>query len=392
MKKIAYIGCLGLIGIITTEFGIIGILPQVATYYRISINKAGILLSAFALVIALTGPFMTLLASGINRKKIMLAGMSIFLLTGIVSALAPPFWLLVVMRMLPAFLQPVFISSAIAAAVRHGDKKQEHQLMGIVLGGIAIAMVTTVPYATYLASVYTWRTSFIVQAIVSALALISIFSALPSMPVAEKKSYGTQLKILTRPDFLLSSAMNFLMIAAWFSTYSYFADYLGKVKQMSPQTISYMMLLFGVTGILANWLAGRMLGKSIPLTAAAFLLGTIFIPAALYYAGNNSFATMIVIAIWGFLYAPCFLNAAAYMISAAPDAMEFANTLAISFGNLGVSAGTIVGGWVIANYGIAQAPWTGMAFGVASLLMIALRSKLEAGAKKQVENHSFRHI
>ena len=66
MRKYAYIGCLGFIGVITTEFGVIGILPQIATYYEISIDRAGLLLSAFALVIALTGPFMTLSASSMD--------------------------------------------------------------------------------------------------------------------------------------------------------------------------------------------------------------------------------------------------------------------------------------------------------------------------------------
>lgn len=78
MKKYAYIGCLGFLAVITTEFGIIGILPQVAEHYQIGIDKAGYLLSAFALVIALTGPLMTLLTSGFDRKKIMLTAIFIF--------------------------------------------------------------------------------------------------------------------------------------------------------------------------------------------------------------------------------------------------------------------------------------------------------------------------
>jgi MFS family permease len=93
MKKYAYIGCLGFIAVITTEFGVIGILPQIAEHYKISIDKAGYLLSAFALIIALTGPFMTLLTSGIDRKKIMLTAIFMFLITGIVSSFSPPFWL-----------------------------------------------------------------------------------------------------------------------------------------------------------------------------------------------------------------------------------------------------------------------------------------------------------
>lgn len=390
MKKIAYVGCLGLIGIISTEFGVIGILPQIAEHYQISIDKAGLLLSAFALVIALTGPFMTLFTSGFDRKKIMLVSIAMFLLTGIVSSFAPPFWLLILVRMLPAFLQPVFISNAIAAAIANADKAQEYRLAGIVIGGIAIAMVTTVPFATYMASIFTWQASFIVQALVTAIALLGIYKVLPPMLPKQKKSYGAQLKILTNGRFLISSLMNFFMIAAWFSTYSYFADYLGKVKGMDTQTISYMMFLFGVAGIGSNWLAGKMLSKNIPVTIALFLSGTVIIPVMLHYSGVNTWSTVIVIALWGFLYAPCFLSGFAYMSSAAPQAPEFANSLAISFGNLGVTAGTVVSGWFIAAMGVVESPWVGMGFGILALLMIVWRSILEIKDNRSLQKlHCF---
>ena len=378
MKKIAYIGCLGIIGVITTEFGVIGILPQVAEHYQISIDKAGVLLSAFALIIALTGPFMALLTSGFDRKKVMMTALSIFLITGIVSAFAPPFWLLLLVRILPAFLQPVYIAVAIAVATAGATEKKKNELMGIVLGGIAIAMVTTVPLATYLASKITWEVSFMVQAAVTLIALFAIMKGLPSMPVPEKKSYGSQLKILTNRSFIISTAMNFFMIAAWFSTYSYFADYLITTKDMNTEMVSYMLLLFGVTGIFSNWLSGKMLNKNIPRTTAFFLSGTLIIPLALYLSNGSSIATILVIAIWGFFYAPCFLNASAYMISAAPNSLEFANTLATSFGNLGVAVGTMLSGWFIVYHGVAIAPWVGAAFGLAALAMIGLRSILEA--------------
>lgn len=209
MKKYAYIGCLGFIAVITTEFGIIGILPQIAEHYKISIDKAGYLLSAFALVIALTGPFMTLLASGYDRKKIMLTSIAIFLITGLVSSFSPPFWLLMVVRVLPAFLQPVYIATALSVAVSDAtDNKNE--LMSIVFSGVALAMVTTVPFATWISSLWSWEYSFMIQTLVCFIAFLMIYFMLPSIPVKEKKSYGSQLKILTQPSFILSTAANFL--------------------------------------------------------------------------------------------------------------------------------------------------------------------------------------
>ena len=377
MKKYAYIGCLGFVAVITTEFGIIGILPQVAAYYKISIDKAGYLLSAFALIIALTGPFMTLFTSGIDRKKIMAAAIFMFLFTGIVSSFSPPFWLLMVVRILPAFLQPVYIATALSVAVSEADYTKKNEMMSIVFSGVAIAMVTTVPFATWISALYSWEYSFMIQAVVSLVALGTIYFLLPSMPVKEKKSYGSQISILKQPPFILSTLTNFFMITAWFSTYSYFADYLGKAKGMDTTMVSYMLFLFGVIGIIANRMAGKMLNKNITATLAFFLSGTVLIPVLLFVSDGNLWATIIVIAVWGFLYSPSFLNASTYMISAAPDALEFANSLATSFGNLGVTLGTTIGGWIIITQGVAYTPWIGFVFGILAFLMMVLRSIFE---------------
>lgn len=377
MKKYAYIGCLGFIAVITTEFGIIGILPQIAEHYKISIDKAGYLLSAFALVIALTGPFMTLLTSGIDRKKIMTIAVFMFLLTGVISSFSPPFWLLMIVRILPAFLQPVYIATALSVAISGAAESRKNGLMSIVFNGVAIAMVTTVPFATWIAGLWSWEYSFIIQSVVSCIALITIYFLLPGMPVKEKKSYGSQIKILEQPSFILSTLANFFMITAWFSTYSYFAEYLGKGKGMNPSMISYMLLFFGVIGIIANWIAGKMLNKNVTRTMAFFLSGTLLIPILLYLSDGNLWATVVVIGIWGFLYSPSFLNASTYMISSAPNALEFANSLATSFGNLGVTLGTTIGGWIIITKGVEYTPWIGFIFGILAFLMILMRSIFE---------------
>ncbi|WP_312510297.1 MFS transporter [Chryseobacterium culicis] len=377
MKRYAYIGCLGFLAVITTEFGVIGILPQVAEHYNISIDKAGYLLSAFALIIALTGPFMTLLTSGFDRKKIMLTAIFMFLITGFVSSFSPPFWLLMLVRILPAFLQPVYIATALSVAVSQADHGQKNELMGIVFNGVAIAMVTTVPFATWAAGLWSWEYSFMIQTLVSLAALIVIYFLLPSMPVKEKKSYGNQIRILKQTPFVFSTLTNFFMITAWFSTYSYFADYLNKAKGMDSPMVSYMLLLFGIIGVFANGAAGKMLNRNVAGTTAVFLSGTLIIPVLLYVSDGSIWATITVIGIWGFLYSPSFLNASTYMISSAPDSLEFANSLATSFGNLGVTLGTTIGGWVIVTKGVEYTPWIGFVFGLLAFLMMALKEMSE---------------
>jgi len=377
-KKIAYMGCLGVIGIIGTEFGIIGILPQIAEFYEINIGTAGYLLSGFALAIALTGPFMVLFASKFDKKNVIMSALGLFLISNVLSSFSPPFWLLMILRILPTVLHPAFFSMAIAAATKDASAKTQMQLTSIIIGGIALAQVTIIPLTTFIASIYTWQLSYIIQGFVILITLLVIYKYLPSMPNNEIKSYKNQLGILLRPTFIAGTALNLFLITAWFCSYSYFADYLSKAKGLDAQEISYMLLLFGVMGVISNLIAGRLLGRYMVWTASFFIVGTFLLPFAFEYIGNSLSSIALIVGFWGIMYGPCFLIGVGYMVSAAPDAKEFANSLQTSFGNLGVSLGTATGGWFINYYGIKFVPWVGVGFGVMALIVIFWRAYLDS--------------
>ena len=378
-KRVAYIGCLGVIGIISTEFGVIGILPQIAEYYHISIGTAGYLLSLFALTIALSGPFMVLYASRFDKKKIMLYAMGLFLISNLGSAFSPPFWLLMILRILPTILHPAFFSMAIAAAGKDASPQVQMRLTSIIIGGIALAQVTLIPFTTFIASIYAWQLSYVIQALVILVTLIVIYKGLPAMPNTEVKSFKNQLSILRRPRFIAGTGLNLFLITAWFCSYSYFADYLSKAMGLTGGQISYMLLLFGVMGVISNFLAGRLLGKYMFSTTLFFLAGTFLVPFAFQYVTGSFVSIALVIGFWGVMYGPCFLIGVGYMVSAAQDAKEFANSLQTSFGNLGVSLGTATGGWFISHYGIAVTPWVGIGFGILAMVMIFWRAWLDRG-------------
>lgn len=381
-KRIAYMGCLGVIGIISTEFGIIGILPQIAQYYNINIGTAGYLLSGFALAIALTGPFMVLFVSKYDKKKVMMSALGLFLISNFLSCFSPPFWLLMILRILPTILHPAFFSMAIAAATQDVPQKDQMRLTSIIIGGIALAQVTVIPFTTFIASIYTWQLSYVIQGIVILVTFFVIYKYLPSMPYKEVKSFKNQLNILVRPTFIAGTALNLFLITAWFCSYSYFADYLSKAKGLSTQEISYMLLLFGVMGVISNFAAGRLLGKHMALTTSFFIIGTFLLPFAFEYIGDSISSIALVVGFWGIMYGPCFLIGVGYMVSAAPNAKEFANSLQTSFGNLGVSLGTATGGWFINHHGIAITPWVGIGFGILALIVIFWRAYLDRNINK----------
>lgn len=376
-KRIAWVGCLGVVGIISTEFGIIGVLPQIAEFYNISISTAGYLLSAFAMLIAVTGPFTVLFASRFDKRTIMLCAMGLFFISNFFSIFSPPFWILMLLRVLPTVLHPAFFSMAIAAAVKGTSRKDQMRLTAVIIGGISLAQVTLIPLSTFVASMYSWQSAYIIQGFIILVTFLIIIRCIPSLPNERPATFRNQLSILTQPRFISGTLLNLLLITAWFCSYGYFADYLTKEKHRSEQEISILLLLFGAMGVLSNYVSGRLLGKNMFRTALFFISGVFAVPFLFYYTGDSFLSVAAVTGVWGMMYGPCFLIGVGYMISAAPDAKEFANSLQTSSGNLGVSLGTAVGGISISRYGISVAPWIGMIFGILAVFAVCWRAYLD---------------
>lgn len=348
---------LGAFGIITTEFGVIGILPAIAKEFNISIDTAGWLLSGFALTIALTGPFTTLLTAKINRKTIMVLVLAIFVLSNVISALSSSFAMLMIARILPAFLHPVFWAVATVAAAKQVEPKDAPKAVSVVLGGLSIATVLGVPITTYVADLFNWQASFLLAGIINLIAFAALAFFVPSMPVTERTSLQSQLVILRKKQLWINLFATLIMIAGMFSTYGYLAEYLGKISQMSGGEISLMLLLFGGAGIAGNWLTGIALSKNVLLTTRLFLLSLILIHMAAYTFGGLFIPMAIIISIWGFIHTGGFLIGQTRSTSEAPEAPELAASLMVSFGNAGVTLGTILGGVIITAFGIHEVIW-----------------------------------
>jgi MFS transporter, DHA1 family, inner membrane transport protein len=357
MKKSIYIMALGAFGIITTEFGIIGIMPAIAKHFNVSIDTAGWLLSGFALTIALTGPFSVLLTSKINRKWMMCLVLFTFVLSNILSAVAPNFTVLMIARILPAFLHPVFWAVATVAASRQVEPRDAPKAVSVVLAGLSIATVLGVPLTTYIAELINWKASFWVSGVINLIAFAALAAFVPSMPVTEKQSVKSQLVILRKGQMWVNLIATMIMIAGIFATYSYLAEYLGKISSMNGKQISIMLLLFGTTGIAGNWVTGLALSKNVMLTTRFFLLSLIAVHVMAYLFGGLFIPMTAIVGIWGFIHTGGFLIGQTRSTSEAPEAPELAASLMVSFGNGGVTLGTFLGGIVIAGFGVHHVIW-----------------------------------
>ncbi|CAM4308569.1 MFS transporter [Paenibacillus xylanexedens] len=366
---------LGVFGIITTEMGIVGVLPQVANKFNITAAQAGWLVSIFALVVAIAGPFLTLLASGMNRKIILLAAVLMFAISNVVYAYATTFDTMLIFRIIPALFHPVFFSVALVTSAQLVPAEKSSQAVAKVFTGVTAGFAFGVPLTSYLAERLSLEIAFLFGAMVSVVALIGIWIWLPSMPVKEKMSYGKQLGILRKPGLWLNVAAVIFIFAAMFSVYSYFAEYLGQVTQMSGSWISVMLTVFGVVMIIGNLGFGQFLRKSMVRTVLMFPLLYISAYALVYWAGPHFMWMVIVVILWASVHSGGLIVSQTWLTAEAQDAPEFGNSLFVSFSNLGITLGTAIGGWFIANLGIHQLIWSGMIFALIAFVLIWIKIK-----------------
>ncbi|TPG34033.1 MFS transporter [Flavobacterium pectinovorum] len=373
MKRIHYLLALGTFGIGTTEFGVIGILPQIAAAFSVTIEKAGQLLSLFALIVAVSGPFVMLLMSSVNRKKLMLFVLGIFAISNLLSVFATSFNMLLIARILPAFLHPVFWSIALSIAANSLYGETSSKGVAIVFGGFTVSSVIGIPLATLMASVFNWQSSFVLCAVINILSFVGILFFLPSIKIAEKQTVSSQTKILKKPILWISFTLSFLMIAAMFSTYGFMAVFLARVTKMNGTQISWMLLIFGLSGVAGNWLAGFLLNKSILKTAFMFIIALMLIHLLLYCYGLYFVPMILLIAIWGFVHTAGFLISNVNLTSSAPESPEFVNSIFTTCGNAGVTFGTILGGYFISGFSVQNVIWSSIGLLIMALLVWILK-------------------
>ncbi|WP_134026475.1 MFS transporter [Lysinibacillus sp. YR326] len=371
-----FILAVGVFGIITTEMSIVGVLPQIARKFEISTAQSGLLVSIFALVVAISGPFLILLVSGINRKLLLLTTIFIFAISNIFYAYTTHFEVMLIFRIIPAALHPLFFSIALVTAANLVPPEKSGRAVSKVFLGVTVGFALGVPLTSYFAEQFSLEIAFLFGAIVNAVAFIGILILLPSMPVKEKMSFGKQVGILRKTELWLNIGTVIFIFAAMFSVYSYFAEYLAKVTHMNGSSISIMLLIFGVIMIFGNFLFGFLLQKNMLKTVILFPVLYLFVYLFVYYLGSYFVPMIFMVFIWGIVHSGGLIVSQAWLISEAKEAPEFGNSLFVSFSNLGITLGTSFGGWFISQLGIQQLIWSGFIFSLLSLVLILIKIKL----------------
>jgi DHA1 family inner membrane transport protein len=321
-----------------------------------------------------------MLTAKMNRKTIMCLVLGVFVISNLLSAAAPNFTVLMIARILPAFLHPVFWAVSMTAASNQVGPKDAPKAIAIVMAGLSVATVLGVPLTTYMAELFNWRASFILAAFINLLAFTALATLAPSMPATVTKSDGvSRTSILSSAQLWIRLLTATIILAGMFATYGYLAEYLDKISHMTGAQISIMLLIFGGTGILGNWLTGIALSKNIEITSRFFIVALVVMHVLAYSFGGFFIPMVTILSVWGFVHTGGFLVANLHVVNGLRGkTLDFVNSLLPSFFNAGITAGSLLGGFVIAHYGIHEVIWM-----TVPLLLLALGLSFVTVKEKQ---------
>ncbi len=361
----------------TSEFVIMGLLPDLARDLGVSIPQAGLLVTGYALGVVIGAPILALATARLPRKTALLALIGTYAVGNLLCAVAPSYTLLMSARVLTALCHGAFfgIGSVVAAELVPWNKRG--QAIAIMFSGLTLANVLGVPAGTALGQAAGWRATFWVVVGIAVAATTAIAWALPRLPKPTSQNLVGEFAVLGKPQVLLAMLISVLSSASLFSVFTYIAPMLENVTHLSPHSVSWLLLLFGVGITAGNFLGGRLADwRLMPSVAGAFV-GLIATLATLTVTLHAVWPVAITLLVWGVLTFVVGPPLQMRVVDSAPEAPNLVATLNQGAFNLGNATGAWLGGLVIgAGFAYAELPWLGAALGAVALGLTALSMTL----------------
>jgi len=364
-------------GIGTSEFIIMGLLPNLATDFQVSIPKAGVLVTGYALSVTIGAPIVAIATARLERKLALLLLMGVFTLGNLACAIAPTYNLLFAARVLTALCHGAFFGIGSVVASNLVPRNQRAQAIALMFSGLTLANVLGVPAGTALGQAFGWRSAFWANVPIGVVAAAAVFFLVPSQ-AAGTGGLLHEFRVLRKPQVLLVLAMSILTSASLFCVFTYIAPMLLAVTRVSPHAVTLTLLLFGV-GITIGNLLGGTLSDWRPM---AFLIGALITLIAsliaLYYAEPYTIPAVIMILIWGAVQFAAGAPLQSRIVEQAAAAPNLASTLNQGAFNFGNATGASLGGMMLtAGFTYRQLPLASIIVTLITLFLSILSAKLD---------------
>lgn len=364
---------IGAFGIGVTEFAPMGMLPAIAGDLHVSIPAAGLLISAYAMGVLIGAPIMTLSTTRVPRRTLLVALMGIFTLGNLMAALADSYTTLLIARVVTSFNHGAFFGvGSVAAASVVKPEKRAGAVAGMFLG-LTIATIGGVPLATWVGETIGWRSAFGGIAGLGALAMASLWLALPKLPGAAAGNMMAEVRVLGRGAVLGALGLTVLGSSAMFTVFTYISPILRSESHASTAFVTGMLVLFGIGMTLGNVWGGRAADRAPErtlITVLALLTAILIVFAKVM---SWPIGAALAIFIWGFASFAIVPPLQTRVMAAAADAPNLASAMNIGAFNLGNAVGAALGGAVISQgLGFPAVALAGAAMAASALVLVLI--------------------
>lgn len=369
---------IGAFGIGTTEFVIMGVLPEVAGEFGVTIPTAGWLVTGYALGVVLGAPLLTVLGTRVSRKKMLILLMVLFIVGNVLSAVAPVFGLMLVGRVVASLAHGAFfgIGSVVAADLVAPEKKAS--AISLMFTGLTLATIVGVPLGTHIGHTAGWRVTFALVAVLGVVGLLGVAKLVPATGRPAGGGVRSEFAAFRNVQVWLAMAMTVLGYGGVFAAITYITPMMIEVTGYSAGAVTWLLVLFGIGMFAGNLIGGRFADRALmPLLFTT--LGALTLTLLLFTvtAHNQVLAavTLTLIGALGFATVPPLQKWVLDQAAAAPTLASAANIGAFNLGN---ALAAWLGGIVIAaGLGYTSPNWVGALLSGTALLLSFLAAHLD---------------
>ncbi|UVK40901.1 MFS transporter [Mesorhizobium sp. AR10] len=363
----------------TTEFVIMGLLPEIAGDLGVSIPSAGLLVTGYALGVVFGAPIVAVATARLPRKPVLIGLATLFVIGNLFCAIAPNYWTLMAARVFTAFGHGAFfgIGSVVAASLVPRNKRAS--AMALMFAGLTLSNILGVPGGTALGEAYGWRATFVAVVGIGLISVAAIAWLVPS-DVAEPSGGGLlgEVRVLGKLQVWLAMLISATASASLFTVFTYIKPYLTDVSGLSTAAVTWVLLLFGGGMTIGNIIGGRLADWKLMPT----VIGTLLM-LALLLLGFAQFGAIAVVAIamvflWGLLVFVVVPPLQIRVVEAAAEAPNLAATLNQGAFNIGNASGAWIGG-IALSWGVSYAnlPFVGAALALLAVAIAVMSQALD---------------
>ena len=384
-----YALALGGFGIGLTEFGTIGLLPQIGSDLQVSASTAGYLVSGYALSVALGGVIITIAVTKLERKKVLISLMGLFVIGKFISGVASNFQIMMAGRIISALCHGAYFGIGAVVASDLVEKNRKARAISVMFAGLTVANVLGVPFGTAIGQNFGWRVIFLCISGIGISALIGIFLLVPvDNPEHHKNGPRTvrqELYAFKQRQVWFSLVITICGFGGLFGGFTYIAYTLTQVTRFADSTVPFILFLFGIGVFAGNYIGSKSADKNPKATISGYLGALFFTLIIFALAATNKPVTIVCVVLMGiFGFAPAAAVQMRVMryASHAPTLASGANIAAFNIGN---TLGAGLGGILITHHlGFASPLWSAAALTGTALIILYFAELDERNTARQL--------